>query len=266
MGMNTLKKMIKACGMSMTMFCAVPMPFHSWDDESRPLMTACLPVVGLEIGCLWAVLTLIIQKLVALSVLPVFLAAGVFAIFPYLVTGFMHLDGFMDVTDAVRSCRDLERRREILKDSNVGAFAVISVVIVILMNFAASMSLTFTENIPILIFIPILSRCCSSLAVTVLPSMQTSQFSGKYRDGIKKSHVIFICTFAVVTCVTAAFVCKFYALTLVFELLGYLFALRKAYGNLQGMNGDIAGYSLTIAELTGVVTYALITPVMNYIG
>mgnify|MGYP003392776405 FL=1 len=53
------------------------------------------------------------------------------AVYPYLVTGFLHLDGFMDVTDAVKSWRDLERRREILKDSHVGSFAVINLVLLV---------------------------------------------------------------------------------------------------------------------------------------
>lgn len=264
--MKELKKIFKACGMSMTMFSAIPMPFHSWDDESRPLMTACLPVVGLEIGAVWALLCFILQKLVLLGILPHALASGIFAVYPYLVTGFIHLDGFMDVTDAVKSCRDLQRRREILKASDVGAFAVIAVSILIIMSFAASMSLSFKENIPILIFIPIISRCCSALAVTVLPTMETSQFSGKYRDGIKKSHVVSICIVAAVTCILASIICKIYAVTLVAVLVGYAVALRKAYKNLEGMNGDIAGYSLSVSELCGVVAYALITPLMNYLG
>ena len=45
--------------------------------------------------------------------------ALVLCVYPYVVTGAIHLDGFMDVVDAVRSCAGKERRREILKDSHV---------------------------------------------------------------------------------------------------------------------------------------------------
>jgi len=34
--------------------------------------------------------------------------------------------------------------------------------------------------------------------------------------------------------------------------------LRKAYKSLEGMNGDISGYSLSVAELCAVAVYALI--------
>ena len=42
-----------------------------------------------------------------------------------LVTGGIHLDGFMDTTDARSSYGDREKKLAILKDSHVGAFAVI---------------------------------------------------------------------------------------------------------------------------------------------
>ena len=35
-------------------------------------------------------------------------------------------------------------------------------------------------------------------------------------------------------------------------------ALRKAFRSLDGMNGDIAGYALTIGELCAVAVYALL--------
>ena len=41
-------------------------------------------------------------------------------------------------------------------------------------------------------------------------------------------------------------------------LAGFGVALRKAYKSLEGMNGDISGYALSIAELCAVAAYALI--------
>ena len=41
-------------------------------------------------------------------------------------------------------------------------------------------------------------------------------------------------------------------------LVGYGLALRRGYKSLEGMNGDISGYALTIGELCAVVVYALL--------
>ncbi|MBR5071910.1 MAG: adenosylcobinamide-GDP ribazoletransferase, partial [Oscillospiraceae bacterium] len=102
-----MKKYLRAFVMSMSMFSVIPCPFSMWDEESRPLMTLALPFVGTVIGALWA-LTAYVCGILGI---PLFLKAAVLCAFPYVITGGMHMDGFLDVTDAVRSWRDVEERR-----------------------------------------------------------------------------------------------------------------------------------------------------------
>ena len=52
--------------------------------------------------------------------------------------------------------------------------------------------------------------------------------------------------------------CGRYGFSVLCCLAGYGAALRKAYKSLEGMNGDISGYSLSVAELCAVAVYALI--------
>ena len=52
--------------------------------------------------------------------------------------------------------------------------------------------------------------------------------------------------------------CGKYGFALVGCMAGYALALRRAYKSLDGMNGDVAGYALTIGELCAVAVYALI--------
>ena len=98
---------------------------------------------------------------------------------PWILTGSIHLDGFMDVTDAVRSCRDLDRRREILKDSHVGSFAVIGCILLALFQFAFCTAAPNWADAKMLILIPVVSRCASAAAVAVLPKMSPSQYVQK---------------------------------------------------------------------------------------
>ena len=53
-------------------------------------------------------------------------------------------------------------------------------------------------------------------------------------------------------------VCGRYGFVLLGCLAGYGLALRRGYRSLQGMNGDIAGYALTVGELCGAAVYALL--------
>ena len=246
-----MKTFLHAFAMCQSMFCAIPCPWKVWDEQARGKMLLFLPLVGLEIGLIWVILAQICR----LFALPALVVGLILAVYPYLVTGFLHLDGFMDVTDAVKSWRDLERRREILKDSHVGSFAVINLVLLVVAQFALFSSAADEADSLILLFVPAVSRCCSALAVTGLKPMSTSQYANREKQ---TSHLIvtalLLCVF-----VTAGFLlCGKYGFALLGCLAGYGLALRRGYRSLEGMNGDISGYALTLGELCAVAVYALL--------
>lgn len=246
-----MKQLLHAFAMCQSMFCAIPCPWHIWDEEARDKMLLFLPVVGLEIGAIWAGLA----YLARLIGLPALVTGVILCACPFVLSGFIHLDGFLDVTDAVRSCRDLQRRREILKDPHVGSFAVIGCVLLMLAQFALFASAPDDADLRILILIPAVSRCCSVLAVSTLRPMHTSQYAARKKS---KTH---ICIMAGTLCaaVTAGFLlCGKYGFALLGCLLGYGLALCRGYRSLNGMNGDISGYALTVGELCAVAFFALL--------
>ena len=246
-----MKTLLHAYAMCQSMFCAIPCPWKIWDEKAKGKMLLFLPIIGLEIGAIWAGFV----WLCGFWKLPALVAGLILCAYPYIVTGFIHLDGFMDVTDAVKSWRDLERRREILKDSHVGSFAVIGIVLLIVAQFAFLVSAPADANGLILIFVPAVSRCCSALAVTGLRSMSTSQYADQKKP---ISHLV-VLTVMLAACVAGGFLlCDKYGFALVGCLVGYGLALLRAYKSLDGMNGDISGYALTIGELCAVAVFALI--------
>ena len=237
--------------MCRSMFCAIPCLSRVWDEEARDKMLLFLPVVGLEIGAIWALLAWLCRHLA----LPALVRGVVLSAYPFLVTGFIHLDGFMDVTDAVRSCRELARRREILKDSHVGSFAVIGIVLLALCQTALFASAKETASRWTLVLLPAVSRCGSALAVTALRPMSTSQYAAQKKP---RSHIVVLCGQLAVY-LAAGFLAGWKTgLALCGCLAGYALALRKAYRSLDGMNGDISGYALTLSELCGAAVWALI--------
>ena len=246
-----MKTYFHAFAMCQSMFCAIPCPWKVWNEQARGKMLLFLPAVGLEIGLLWVILAQICR----FWALPALVTGLILAIYPYLVTGFLHLDGFMDVTDAVKSWRDLERRREILKDSHVGSFAVINIVLLVVAQFALFSSAKETANSFILLFVPAVSRCCSTLAVTGLKPMSTSQYANREKQ---TSHLI-VTAMLLLAFVSAGFLmCGKYGFVLLGCLAGYGLALRRGYRSLEGMNGDISGYALTLGELCAVAVYTLL--------
>ena len=245
-----MKTWLHAMAMCQSMFCAIPCPWNIWDEDAKDRMLMFLPMVGLEIGLIWALLAWAIQLLT----LPGWINGVVLCAYPFLVTGYMHLDGFMDVTDAVKSWRDLVRRREILKDSHVGSFAVISCVLLLLAQFACFAAAD--HSMPwILVLVPMVSRCGSALAISTLKPMSSSQYVDRKTSGRRIAAVLAMLVLAL----TAGFVfCGTHGFVLVGSLIGYALALRRGYRSLEGVNGDIAGYALCYAELCAAAVYALL--------
>ena len=245
-----MKTYLHAFLMCQSMFCSIPAP-QIWDEKAKDKMLLFLPIVGLEIGAIWAALAWLCRFLQ----LPALVTGLILCAYPYIVTGFIHLDGYMDVTDAVKSWRSLERRREILKDSHVGSFAVIGIVLLLIAQFALFASAPEAANDLVLIFVPAVSRCCSSLAVTGLKPMSTSQYAEQKKP---KSHIVVLMVMLCAFVAAGFLLCGKYGFALAGCLIGYGLALRRGYKSLEGMNGDISGYALTIGELCAVAVYALI--------
>lgn len=243
-----MKTYLHALCMTQSMFCAIPFPSRIWDEEARPKMLLFLPLIGLEIGLIWYGLYLLLELLQ----LPVILSAAVLCAAPYWLNGFMHLDGFMDVTDAVRSCRSPEKRVEILKDPHVGSFAVVGCVLVFLLGFSC-----FASGISapaLLIWIPVVSRCCSAIAVTALRPIKASQYAVQ---SFQKKQTVCLIIQLLLALASAFVLCGMDAWVLLAGLAGYALALRRGFASLGGMNGDIAGYALTVGELCALVGLVL---------
>ena len=209
-----------------------------------------LPFIGAEIGLLWFAMA----KLCLFLNIPIFLTAFILAVYPFVISGYIHLDGFMDVTDAVKSYRNLEKRRDILKDSHVGAFAVIGCIILFIGQFAVFASMELTNTVA-LVFIPIVSRCCSSLALNTFKKISESQYVGVAKN---KGQIVVLTSQLLLILVLSFVVCGKKAIAVLAVIAGYAMALSKAYKSLEGVNGDVAGYALTISEFCGVLVLALL--------
>lgn len=239
-----MKKWFDGFWMSWGMFLAIPCPCKHWNEEARGQMLCCLPLVGGVVGGLWALVFWALRRLGAPWPLGAFLAA----ILPWLATGFLHLDGYMDVCDAILSRRDQATRQKILKDSHCGAFAVICMVLLAGGQWSAFLSLEACP-LPALGLIPVVTRGCAALAVQLLRPMGTSQYAAMSRA--RGGNLIFL---IVLTAAAAAVPITLYGRRGLAPLAagcGYWAAVFGAKNNLGGMSGDISGFGLTLGEALG---------------
>ncbi|MBQ1396409.1 MAG: adenosylcobinamide-GDP ribazoletransferase [Eubacterium sp.] len=263
-----MKNLITAFFMAWGNFLSLPCPYKHWDSKLKNQMLAFLPGVGAVAGALWVALGALLLWLG----IPGLLTTVAMTFYIYIICGFLHLDGFMDVNDAVMSRRPLEDRQRILKDSTVGAFAVISVVFLVLAAFSAMYSfLSQVPEIPRLLplfVIPVASRAVSGACVLGFEPMGTSQYKEDHREPRGR----FIAALAVCGAVLLGLAVAVAAVwtagdpkdgvfsvlaTALVTMAGTFLACLHGRRQLDGMNGDIAGYSICVGELCGMIALAL---------
>ena len=112
---------IKSLLMAISTYSAVPVPQFEWKEENWKYAICWFPCVGIITGGI----TFLWIWIARISSMSMFLFASVAVCIPLLVTGGIHMDGYMDTVDALSSHQSVDKKLEILKDPNAGAFAVI---------------------------------------------------------------------------------------------------------------------------------------------
>ena len=239
--------------MAWGMFCAIPCPVKKWDSDGYPGMLLCLPLIGLMIGGIWAgaawgLGTLRKMKLFSVALL---------AVLPSLLSGFIHLDGYMDCSDAVLSRRDLETRRKILKDSHVGSFAVISFALWLLFSFALFAGMDWTGKELCLLLIPACVRSCSAAAVLSFAPMPTSGYA-RMPESVKPFHKWIAVGEMLLLAAAGVWMQGVSGWSVAASALGAWATIFYLRHDLQGMSGDISGSAITVGELCGVLALAVL--------
>lgn len=102
------------------------------------------PLAGAVIGLVGAA-----AWWLAAMVLPATLAAAIALAVTVLVTGALHEDGLADTADGFGGGRDRARKLEIMRDSRIGSYGVIALVLSLLLRWAALVALAPAGLVPL---------------------------------------------------------------------------------------------------------------------
>ena len=177
---------------------------------------------------------------------------------PWLLSGCIHLDGFLDCCDAIFSRRDLETRQRILKDSHVGSFAVIGMVLLALLQTAL---LAEAQTLPLLplALLPAAVRACAAMAVTAMKKLGHSEYAGLSAEKRQLARRLWFPAVCLLLCAALPPVlCGWAGLAPLAGAAGYGLAAAYASRQLGGISGDSSGFALTMGELCGVAALTLL--------
>jgi len=192
-------------------------------------------LIGLLIGMLQYLLSILLIRFI-----PVNFAAMAIIIFEILITGALHMDGFGDCCDGFFAFKGKDKIIEIMKDSQIGTFGCIGIVLNLLIKYQGYV-LIFENNYYIfLLIIPMISRL-SMIFLSYIGKPAKKQGSGNlFIDTVKLKEVLVNTIFVLITGFILGQIVMtiiLFVATIIITLLFYSLCNSK----INGITGDCLG-------------------------
>ena len=238
---------------ALSMYSRIPVPRVDWEKENMRYAMCFFPMIGVVIGAVMYLAGWLLDK----AAVGTLFRGVVFTLIPIIITGGIHMDGFMDTMDALGSWGDREKKLEILKDSHAGAFAILGMGCYLMWSVAVWSELP-AEVLRVCGVGFVLSRALSGFSVVTFPAARNSGLLKMFQDGAQKKVVritmcLYVAAAVIMMAVMNARAMKGAVTGVMIAFLYYIVVSRKQFG---GVTGDLAGFFLETAELamfTGIL-------------
>ena len=242
---------MRAFWIALQFLTRLPAPMlEAYTPQDRGRSVLYYPLVGLVIG------TLLVLVHIALEASDAGVRAALLLTLWVLVTGGLHLDGLADSADAwLGGHGDRGRTLDILHDPRSGPAAIMLVVLVLIVKFAAIEALARHDAWPALLLAPVLGRAAMVglfLTTTYVRAHGLGSAQAQHLPRSAAVGILVVCAAGVLTL----------ALGLGLLLLGVtvagVYLLRRLMiKRIGGITGDTLGATCEIIEALILVTWVL---------
>lgn len=212
------------------------------------------PMVGLILGFI-----LVFFNMLFLRFLPASVADGLLIIVLVICTGALHLDGLADTIDGLAGGNSKEEILEIMRDSNTGAIGVVSLIMVLLLKYAALVNIPYEIKNQILVAMPMISRW-SMVELSILSqyARPTNGIGLPFTTYLRKKEFFFASAIAVLVSFALLGI-KGVIIMIVIGLFTFCSA-KFLRGKIGGITGDSFG---AVNEITEVFMLVLVLSLGN---
>ncbi|MDO5734401.1 MAG: adenosylcobinamide-GDP ribazoletransferase [Eubacteriales bacterium] len=127
------QSLVHSLGIAFALYSVIPQPKLNFSAENRRRSILFFPLVGFVKGFTLIILALALSALGSLIFTEKIVHSAAFSLllalalsfYQHAFSGFIHLDGYLDVHDALASRQSPARQLEIMADPHIGAFALI---------------------------------------------------------------------------------------------------------------------------------------------
>ena len=209
------------------------------------------PLVGAGIG---AILWGICAGLLALGV-PAAMAAVLTVLAGAMITGGLHYDGLADFADGIWGGHDIARRLEIMRDSRIGSYGVIALILSIAVQVTGVATVAETPAMgAAFVAIAVFSRMCMLAVLLILPPARAD---GLGHSAVGGRFAVALPGMAVAVIAGGALGGAAVALAVVMALFAAWVAW-VAKAKIGGQTGDVLGATQLVSEIAGWVALSAV--------
>lgn len=247
-----MKNLINGMFTAFSLYSAIPVPRTEWNKKNIRFALCFMPLIGLLIG----IFSLGWFALCTRFEVSAVLYAVVAVLMPILVSGGIHMDGFIDTSDAFGSHAVREKKLEILKDPHIGAFGVLFCAVQLLFSFGLWVQLFEKPRyIGIAAIAYVASRCLNAISIAWFPTAKNTGLAYLFNGSSDKKTVIISCLLVFACCIYVfTRISMLWGMFALIVFTGYFFLHRRyclwEYG---GNTGDLAGFMLQNLELLALM-------------
>lgn len=248
-------KLLKSMIIAFSIYSKIPVPQFAWEEEDMEYMMCFFPWIGGAIGLVFYGWLALCEKVQIGALCRACVAAAI----PLIISGGFHVDGYMDTMDAFHSYQNREKKLEILKDSHIGAFAAIMLVLYYLIDLAALSEVVTGKAAFAVAAVFFLARCLSGIGVVTLKSAKKEGLLYTFASGAQKKRVRLALYVQFTGCIALMVaVSGIYGIVAaVTGVLCFFYFKWKSYRELGGITGDTAGWYVTVCEAAAAVAVAV---------
>ncbi len=205
------------------------------------------PVIGLIIGLILVGLNWLFGL-----ILPSVVVNALLLVFMVVISGALHLDGFADTCDGIAGHRTVEERWEVMRDSRVGGFGLIGVVLLLLVKYVSLNSVPEPSLVMTLVLMSVMSRWAMTYAMFFYPYARPSGLGKAFKQGTTWLRFTMATIIAVAV---AAILAQLIGLALMFFIWVMTLVMAVYFkGKFSGLTGDNYGAINEVAEV-GVLIF-----------
>ncbi|MBO0688864.1 MAG: adenosylcobinamide-GDP ribazoletransferase [Candidatus Dormibacteraeota bacterium] len=206
------------------------------------------PAVGAVLGLLAGAVFWSLERVLGAPVAAVGAVAAL-----AVLTGGLHLDGLADAADGLLGGRSPERRLEIMRDSRVGVFGAVSVVLLLLAEVAALARLDGVRAVVALVVAGALSRWALLLLVGFLPYVRETGLGVAAAGGRR---VLDVALGSVPAALVVLLDWRRGLLAAGLALAAAALVALVAWRRVGGATGDVYGAGTELAQLAAILAFA----------